>query len=724
MRKDFTFCHAFVYALVVFVVCSKSISAQNSEIFPVISDDFNQSITDTNLNQTFAHNPLALQNSIKITVNKDGWYRINRDQLINLGFDMSENSEFIQLFSDGVEHAIIVSGKYIQFYGQKNDTYWTDKKVYWLAKETSLGKRITSYDGGSFDENVSLLTYQTLAEKKDKAFRASGILNGEQDNFYVASISTNPVNLTLNLQNPAISVTENPVLEFVLQGATVNIHNLNIKLNGVDLGNITYNYKDRFIGKIPVNASDLLNGNNTITFTTTSAYFDASFLEFVQVRYVREAKAIDNSLKFDVAANQSAKIVGFSDPKFLVYDITDVTDVKQVDFERNYNADESVAFTLTKSEQPRKILAEPRNFLFPLEVKLNTESNLIEQNNQADFIILTHHNFQTALEQLKTRRESQGLQTKIVDIEDVYDEFSFGVKTPQAIRAFLQNAKNTWQIPPRYLLLVGDSSVDPRGYLATSGEDFIPILLFDGFFMEASSDDLLSDFNGDSIADIPTGRFSVRTLDEAEILVNKTLDYDDLPVGSTRQRGALLVSDRIESYNFQEFTNEVRTSLPRSLSVRMINRTDAVVSEVRSSILTSINQGTGIINFLGHGNLSNWTSANLLQTNDALSFQNNSNTTIFVMLACLNGAYAETQTTLAESIHKTGTGGAIAVWASSGQTYPYGQVAMTKAFYRKIFSTSNIRIGDATNYAKTQNPDLDIRKFSILFGDPTMIIKN
>jgi hypothetical protein len=48
---------------------------------------------------------------------------------------------------------------------------------------------------------------------------------------------------------------------------------------------------------------------------------------------------------------------------------------------------------------------------------------------------------------------------------------------------------------------------------------------------------------------------------------------------------------------------------------------------------------------------------------------------------------------------------------------------MSKAFYQKIFSTPNIRIGDAMKFAKEQNPDLDIRKFSILFGDPTMKIK-
>jgi glucose-6-phosphate isomerase len=156
----------------------------------------------------------------------------------------------------------------------------------------------------------------------------------------------------------------------------------------------------------------------------------------------------------------------------------------------------------------------------------------------------------------------------------------------------------------------------------------------------------------------------------------------------------------------------------------MINRSQNTVEKVRNEILDEIDSGKSVINFLGHGNLLNWTSANLLKTTDVDNFQNGSNTTIFVMLACLNGAYAETKESLAESLHKTPNGGAIAVWASSGQTYPYGQVVMSKAFYQQIFNIENIRIGDAIKFAKQQNPDLDIRKFSILFGDPTMKVRN
>ena len=43
----------------------------------------------------------------------------------------------------------------------------------------------------------------------------------------------------------------------------------------------------------------------------------------------------------------------------------------------------------------------------------------------------------------------------VVDVEDVYDEFSAGEKDAVAIRSFLSSAVRNWPIPPRYVLLAG-----------------------------------------------------------------------------------------------------------------------------------------------------------------------------------------------------------------------------------------------------------------------------
>lgn len=77
----------------------------------------------------------------------------------------------------------------------------------------------------------------------------------------------------------------------------------------------------------------------------------------------------------------------------------------------------------------------------------------------------------------------------IVLIVDIYDEFSFGEKSPQAVKDFLSYASSNWKRKTRYALLVGDASYDPKNYLGFGDWDLVPTKLIDTGYMEASSDD-------------------------------------------------------------------------------------------------------------------------------------------------------------------------------------------------------------------------------------------
>ena len=60
-----------------------------------------------------------------------------------------------------------------------------------------------------------------------------------------------------------------------------------------------------------------------------------------------------------------------------------------------------------------------------------------------------------ALELLKGLRQSQGLKVAIIDVDDIYDEFSFGQKSPQSVKDFLSYAASNWNVAPRYGLFGG-----------------------------------------------------------------------------------------------------------------------------------------------------------------------------------------------------------------------------------------------------------------------------
>ena len=93
-------------------------------------------------------------------------------------------------------------------------------------------------------------------------------------------------------------------------------------------------------------------------------------------------------------------------------------------------------------------------------------------------------------------------------------------------------------------------------------------------------------------------------------------------------------------------------------------------------------------------------------------------------MTCLNGYFQDPHlASLGEALIKVNQGGAVSVWASSGMTDTETQTVMNQEFFRQLFSNPTMTIGQAIKAAKLSEQDNDVRRTWILFGDPTMKIK-
>src|SRR4029079_12193676 len=138
-----------------------------------------------------------------------------------------------------------------------------------------------------------------------------------------------------------------------------------------------------------------------------------------------------------------------------------------------------------------------------------------------ELLIISHAAFMNALAPLVARRVQQGWSVQLADVQDVYDEQGFGDKSAAAIRAFIQRARTAWRTPPRFVLLVGDATFDPRNFIGKGDLDFMPTRLIDTASMETASDDWFVDSDLDGVPEIAIGRLPVRTAAQDETIVRQ-----------------------------------------------------------------------------------------------------------------------------------------------------------------------------------------------------------
>ncbi|MFA6571542.1 MAG: C25 family cysteine peptidase, partial [Bacteroidota bacterium] len=155
-----------------------------------------------------------------------------------------------------------------------------------------------------------------------------------------------------------------------------------------------------------------------------------------------------------------------------------------------------------------------------------SQSDLRATNTKADLIVITADSLlSSANAYADYRKRTLGFNTIVTNIEDVYKEFSYGIKTPHAIRRFLKYAYENYQIPlPKYVVLWGNASWDVRNVMPNEKNfDVVPT------FGYPVSDVWFTQFNDSNLyCQMIIGRIPCKTDSEGFIYLNKVKEYDTL----------------------------------------------------------------------------------------------------------------------------------------------------------------------------------------------------
>jgi hypothetical protein len=513
-------------------------------------------------------------------------------------------------------------------------------------------------------------------------------------------------------------------LELRIQGQSTGEHIVEVTLNGEILEPISGENQDSFIGTYQIPTSYLREGANSIKFRSGGPAGDSSFFDTMRIGFRRSYLAEQNTLTFYTQNYRVARLNGFTSSNIRVFDMTQEGSLVEL----TNLVPQQNGSTFGVSIPPARgraffAVAEP-GILAPESVTPNNPELFAVPTNAANLVIITHKDFMAQAEAWSDYRRGQGFTVKVIDVSELYDEFSYGAVSSAAIKNFLQYAYMTWQTPPQYALLIGDGSWDSRNYEGLGNFNFVPSKFVTLGHSETVSDEALADFTSDGLSEIAIGRIPARTTTQATTLLTKTINWEAALTPQSLNRGALYAYDYNNGYDFSGL------SLRMSQALSLAPPTFVYRGEenANTNLINAMNSGKFIVNYAGHGTAGSWGGNPVFFNVFSVPTTADHSPSIYTMLTCLNGYFHWLYNpSMAEVLINNPNRGAVAAWASTGLTTADVQDPMAIRFYGKLNEGTIPRLGDLIRDAKmvldSPSYPVDVRLSWALLGDPMLKVR-
>jgi hypothetical protein len=727
----------------------------------------------------------------KIVVDHDSLYRVTYTDLLSAGLVMTSfDPRKLRLRNQGLDVAMEVIGEadgqfdpndYLLFYGQrlrgdllaskhsaeasdwislngwqpqfnaKMVEKYTDDNVYWLDVSATPGLRMTTLDGTPSGAPAADYYTATVHAEQQNVWKTT-TFSGEDTWFWqqlpvpygtatyayqtqLTALAAVPVSATVHVE--AAPVAYNPP-------AYPSAH-IQFSLNtpGNLLADMMLASTARLTMRAQVPMSALLEGQNTLSLTILTSNLEYYF-DWFEIQYARRFQATNNQLTFAdnrTGARQYA-VGNFTTDTLHVLDVSNPWQPQHVmSSSITTTAGQYTATFQIMSSNPVTYFVGGADQIQSPKLISRYDPPDLGGSNGADYLIITHRDFITSMQTLAAYRAAEGLRVKIVDVADLYNQFTDGLYHPIAIKDFLKYAYANWQPPaPTYVLLVGDGhwnfkNFNPAKY--GTPPNFMPPNLgwVDPYQGEVdTANELVQLVGNDPLPDMLAGRLPVNTSAEADIVVSKIISYET-QANSLPYRQHMMFAADIPDPNAGDFVqlsnNLIHDLLPSTyVADRVYANNYTCPSGVSScsmnyAITATLNQtGALFVNYIGHASLNFW-GASLFANADVATLSNRDRLPIILSMTCLDGYWIYPGTSgLMETMLRAANGGSVASFSPTGLGVSTGHDLMERGLLNAVFQQGFARLGEATQagklalYASGQNYDL-IHTFTI-FGDPAL----
>jgi len=694
--------------------------------------------------QTTSNPVPQLTTTLNLKVRQTGLYRVTYEALKAAGLDLlgvptpkitlANRGQTVPIYIETPRNARIGDkfgpGGFIEFYGEALNTTYTDANVYTVQINKSATVRIPTNNAAPSKGAVPLTAFtDTLITQNQRMYANYAPGN---DPWYDTSMLTYTTpkswSFPFQINGLASSAATAQTLELVVWGVTdwpaAIDHRLQVSVNGASVANETFNGLVEKTVKVALPAGTLQEGANTLQLTLpgdTGVNWDIINLDKFSVSYPRSFQAQNGRLAF-TAVGKSFTVANLPSKNVVVYRM-DKKGMARLGGVRIQATGAAFSATFAGTNDNTKYLVTTVEALYaPTLEATRLAANL---NRPAQYLIISHPDFIAGLQPLIQARQAQGLTVSVVDVNDLYAQYNYGVFDPQAIKKYIAYAAKN--LGTQYVLLVGGDTYDYRNYLGKNSVSFIPSLyITTGPYAKfVPVDPLYADLNADNIPDLAIGRFPVRTQAELNLIINKTLAYAAKDYGRT----AIFAADKDDGVvSFKNAVISLSAGLPTGWSSNNIYLDDVSLATAQTQLLTTMNNGVSLVTFAGHSGPTKWTLGSLFNTQQAANLTNAGRPFVAVQWGCWNTYYVDpVNNYLVQSLLFSGDKGAAAVFGAVTLTDSEAEQLLGQALMPRL-TTPGTPMGKALQDAKSElaktNPKLlDVLLGWTLMGDPALIVE-
>ncbi|MCA6423983.1 MAG: type IX secretion system sortase PorU [Flavobacterium sp.] len=788
---------------------------------------FSYSITQNsaNRNPLLLNNVSTVENSVlssgnwyRFYVEKSGVYKISKSFLQSLGLETNVDPRKIKIYGNGgrmvpllnsipypsdlEENAIQFIGEndgvfdsqdYILFYAEGVDNWndenktnlnlYSDKAYYYVTATGETGKRITEMPQPTGAANTAFTTfddYQFHEVDKLNIVRLGRVWFGEQfsidneqefDFTFPNIVNTTPIQISVHGASAAFAPTN-----FKIEANNQLLGNMVFSSLNVNSSNLAYD--SSLINSVSISSD---NVTVKITYDNGGIPNAKGYLDYIKIKAKRNLVGYNKQFRFQ--NDQSSSLIGIGEYQLSsatsinqVWDITDIYNVTKTE-----NPGQSAFSFKTSLGEVKKFIAVANADLFtPLKeskTKVDNQNlkgtiftNAQGQFQDVDYLIITPKSLNIQAEKLANfHRNYSNLNVKVVNLENIYQEFSSGKQDIGAIRNFVKyvySNASTLDKRVKYLNLFGDASYDFKDRIVNN-TNIVPIYQALNSYSEGESSFATDDFYGmmdanegriDSAnspsngptnfsynftgVDLAIGRMIVTSSQQAEEMINKVIEYHDIKsYGSWRNNYVCIGDDpnpeKPSDNQLQYYQNRLADRI--NLEKPFINIKKVLLDSyiqvtsaggkrypsAREEIIALFEKGALVFNYLGHGGEDGLAEERIWEKSDGLNLSNRYKYPLFITITCDFSRFDNPfRPTAGEYAYLNPKGGAISMITTIRSIGQSTAQYFNDDLAEKLFSFGSdtyYSIAESLRLAKNLGPN-SATNIVVYLGDPALML--